>query len=176
MSNDNGNKSNWEPHGGRLVNRMVSAEEAADWAGRAGELPHLKLDFRQLSDLYLLGEGAFSPLEGFQNRDEVQSVLRDFRLGSGLVWSIPVVLLVGDEAKDWKPGADVLLYDSSADPVGVLHLEEKFPLPKAEYAEQVFRTKEEKHPGVAWLYGSGDTALGGKVSLFPGWRPHSHEG
>ena len=170
------NGSNGEPHGGRLVNRMVSEEEAAGWAGRAAELPRLKLDFRQLTDLYLLGEGAFSPLEGFQNQKEVQSVLRDCRLCSGLVWSIPVVLLTGEESKDWKPGTDVLLLDSGENPVGVLHLEDNFPLPKAEYAEQVFRTKEEKHPGVAWLYGSGDTALGGKVSVFPGWRPHTYEG
>ena len=165
------------PHGGRLVNRVVTAEEAAEWKRRAAELPQLPLDFRQLTDLYLLGEGAFSPLEGFQGRDEVWSVAREFRLRSKLLWSIPLVLLAGDEAQGWKEGAPVLLLNpEDSNPVGVLHLEEKFRLEKPEFAELIFRTKENKHPGVAWLYGAGETALAGQVSVFPDWRPFAYNG
>ncbi|MGH9786775.1 MAG: hypothetical protein ACRD88_21615, partial [Terriglobia bacterium] len=156
---------------------MISAAEAAAWKHRAAELPHLSLDFRQLTDLYLLGEGAFSPLEGFQNQDEVRSVARDFRLRSNLLWSIPLLLLVRDGAQGWKTGAPViLLHPEDSSPVGVLHLEEAFRLEKPEFAELIFRTKEDKHPGVAWLYGAGETALAGKVSVFPGWRPFAYDG
>ncbi|MBI4441824.1 MAG: sulfate adenylyltransferase [Acidobacteria bacterium] len=168
--------SETKPHGGKLVNRLISAEEAASWVARAAELPQLRLDFRQWSDLYLIGEGAFSPIEGFQGSDEVSSVARDFRLRSGLLWSIPILLLAGDEAKQWKEGAAILLLDPQSAPVGVLHLEEIFRVAKSQLAEQVFRTTEEKHPGVAWLYGAGDTALAGKVSVFPGWKPHPYNG
>ncbi len=166
-----------EPHGDRLVNRVVSSEEAAEWKGRAGELPSLNLDYRQLTDLYLLGEGAFSPLEGFQGRDEVWSVARDFRLRSKLLWSIPLVLLADEKAQNWKQGSPVLLRDpEDSAPVGVLDLEEKFMLEKPEFAELIFRTHDDKHPGVAWLYGAGDTALAGTVNVFPGWRPFAYDG
>ena len=165
------------PHGGRLVNRLLTADEATEWKSRAAELPQLRLDFRQLTDLYLLGEGAFSPLEGFQGREEVWSVAREFRLRSKLLWSIPLLLLAGEEARAWKEGASVLLLGpDDSKPVGVLHLDEKFRLEKPEYAELIFRTKEDKHPGVAWLYSAGDTALAGKVSVFPGWRPFAYDG
>ena len=165
------------PHGERLVNRVISAEAAAEWTSRAAELPRLRLDFRQLTDLYLLGEGAFSPLEGFQGSEETASVARDFRLRSKLLWSIPLLLLAGEEATGWKEGAPILLLDPDGGrPVGVLHLEEKFRPNKPELAERVFRTKEEQHPGVAWLFGAGETALAGKVSVFPGWRPFSYDG
>ena len=176
MDNHGETNSVITPHGGRLVSRMLSAEEAVDWKRRAAELPQLSLDFRQLTDLYLLGEGAFSPIQGFQDAEEVWSVARDCRLRSKLVWSIPLVLLVGEEAKDFKVGTPVLLLDSQRQPVGVLHLEEKFPLSKPEYAEHIFRTKDEKHPGVAWLYGAGNTALAGPVDVFPGWRPFTENG
>ncbi len=165
-----------QPHGGRLVNRVLSAEEAAEWRSRAAEMPRLKLDFRQLTDLYLIAEGAFSPIEGFQGFEEVWSVAKQYRLCSGLVWSIPLILLVGEEAKDWREGTDVLLLDVESLPVGVLHLEEKFHLAKEPYAERIFRTTDEKHPGVSWLYGAGDTGLAGPVGVFPGWRPHAHNG
>ena len=165
-----------KPHGGHLVHRVISAEQAAEWKSRAAELPQLQLDFRQLTDLYLLGEGAFSPLEGFQDSEEVWSVAREFRLRSKLLWSIPLILLAGDEARDWKKGAPVLLTDLDSQPVGVLHLEEKFRLEKPEFAELIFRTKDEKHPGVGWLYSAGDTALAGQVDVFPGWRPYAFNG
>jgi ATP sulfurylase len=164
------------PHGGVLINRVISSQEAAEWKARARELPQLRLDFRQVTDLFLLGAGAFSPIEGFQGSKEVWSVARDFRLSSGLLWSIPLLLLAGEEAQGWKEGAPVLLLDEGSRPVGVLHLEEKFRFSKPEYAELIFRTREDKHPGVGWLYGAGDVALAGKVSVFPGWRPHSYDG
>ena len=165
-----------QPHGGRLVNRGISAEETEEWKIRARGIPRLRLDFRQLTDLYLLGEGAFSPIEGFQDSEEVWGVARDFRLRSQLLWSIPLLLLANGDTKGWKEGSPVLLLDANDQPVGVLHLEEKFRLEKPGFAERIFRTKDEKHPGVAWLYGAGDTALAGKVSVFPGWRPHAYEG
>ena len=165
-----------QPHGGKLVSRMISSQQAGEWKARTQELPQLRLDFRQVTDLFLLGAGAFSPIEGFQGSKEVWSVARDFRLNSGLLWSIPLLLLAGEEAQGWKEGSPVLLLDEESRPVGVLHLEEKFGLTKPEYAELIFRTRDDKHPGVGWLYGAGDVALAGKVSVFPGWRPHAYDG
>ena len=97
------------PHGGQLVCRVVSAEEASAWKSRAAELPQLRLDFRQLTDLYLLGEGAFSPLEGFQDREEVWSVAREFRLRNGLLWSIPRTCVPLSSMRASGPCAQVLL-------------------------------------------------------------------
>ena len=42
------------PHGGRLVNRLASAGEAAEWQGRLGGLPSVRLNNRQVSDLEMI--------------------------------------------------------------------------------------------------------------------------
>jgi len=63
------------PHGGRLITRKVSGDEAAALAERARSLPKLQLSARTLSDLELLAVGAFSPLEGFMTRDQYRSVV-----------------------------------------------------------------------------------------------------
>ncbi len=50
--------------------------------------------------------------------------------------------------------------------VGILHLEEKYKIDKEKEAKQVFRTTDDKHPGIAYLYSKGAVALGGKVTVF----------
>ncbi len=53
------------PHGGSLVDRIVSEEENAELASELPRLPALTLDTRELADLELIATGAASPLEGF---------------------------------------------------------------------------------------------------------------
>ncbi|CAL1207034.1 unnamed protein product [Candida parapsilosis] len=63
------------------------------------KLPHLTLTPRQLCDLELILNGGFSPLTGFLNEDDYNSVVEDLRLtsvkndqGKGLIWPIPITL------------------------------------------------------------------------------------
>jgi sulfate adenylyltransferase len=46
-----------------------------------------------------------------------------------------------------------------------MHVREKFGYDKQAEAEKVYRTDEEKHPGVAALYAQGDVLLGGPVRV-----------
>ena len=52
-------------HGGKLVDRLVKADEAADLLLRAKELPRIQLDARTGADAELIATGALSPLDGF---------------------------------------------------------------------------------------------------------------
>jgi sulfate adenylyltransferase len=59
-------------------------------------------------ELEKLGLGAFVPLQGFMNEDEVRSVADDLRLPNGEVFTIRVVLdISADDAQRIK-GAPVL--------------------------------------------------------------------
>ena len=57
------------------------------------------------------------------------------------------------------------MLNESGTPLGVLHLREKFSYDKQREAQQVYRTTEEAHPGVAAVYAQGDTLLGGEVTV-----------
>jgi sulfate adenylyltransferase len=97
------------PHGGRLINRLVDGAEAEELHRRAQHLPALRLTTRQLSDLELIANGAFSPLEGFMRQADYERVVDEMRLANGLPWSIPVTLAVApDEAP--AAGAEVALH------------------------------------------------------------------
>ena len=152
------------PHGGRLIDRTISSLQADDLRHRARELPMVRFSARQVSDLRLIANGAFSPLEGFMERTDYERVIADMHLANGLPWTIPVTLAVArDEAP--REGAAVALRDASGALLGIMEVREVYPYDRAWEAREVYRTEEEEHPGVRAVYAQGDTLLGGPVTV-----------
>jgi len=130
------------PHGGELVDRTGPRPDGLD------ALETLVLTPRELSDLDMLACGALSPLEGFMNRADYESVVDDMHLTSGLPWALPVCLAV-DQAPQ---GDTVELADEEGRAFAVLEVEEVFEYDRSREAERCFRTTDDAHPGVARLY------------------------
>src|SRR3989338_11333965 len=107
-------------HGGTLVNRIVDGKEREALLATASKRPALELDAWGLSDVEMLAIGGFSPLEGFLNRKDYESVVRERQLANGLVWTIPVTLAVSAEQAKGLSG-DVAL-TSNGTVVALLHL------------------------------------------------------
>ena len=155
------------PHGGSLINREVSGDEAKELEQQAGSLPALRLSARALSDLELIGIGGMSPLEGFMTSDVYKGVVDKMRLSGGLAWSLPVTLsATTEEAAAFSEGSKVALADEAGQLLAVLDLQEKFSYDKKVEAEQVYKTADDAHPGVAAMYAQGDVLLGGPVKIF----------
>ncbi|MDH5405310.1 MAG: sulfate adenylyltransferase, partial [Candidatus Aminicenantes bacterium] len=112
-----------KPHGGRLINRIVTGSEKKQLEERAHSMPRLVLNQRELCDLEMIATGAMSPLEGFMSREDYLSVLDLKRLAKGLPWTIPITLAVkSGVGKEYKEGSPVALYDDESHFLGVLHL------------------------------------------------------
>ena len=155
-----------QPHGGRLVERILKGEQKKKILDRAAALPSVKLDAESVSDVENIATGVFSPLEGFMGKEDFRHVLKQMRLASDLPWTIPIVLDVGkEEADQLKVGGLVLLRNEKDEPAAVLHLEEKYAYDKEEMAEKVFQTTDAAHPGVAKVKNMKDVLLAGKIDL-----------
>jgi sulfate adenylyltransferase len=154
-------------HGGRLIDLLVISAEAAALRERAPSLPAITLDSRTLSDLELLANGGFSPLEGFMTRADYTATVNHMKLANGLPWPMPITLAVDDDtASSTNEGDEVALMDGEGRILAVLTVEEKFGYDKKAEATNVYRTDDEAHPGVAALYAQGETLLGGPVKAF----------
>jgi sulfate adenylyltransferase len=154
------------PHGGKLVNRYVSGDAAGALRERAQGLTKIHLADRRLSDLEMIGCGAFSPLEGFMNRADYDNVVVNKRLANGLPWTIPITLAVtSDEAESLRNNDEVALVDKFENILAVMQLEEIYKYDVEREARLVYRTTDEAHPGVRNLYRRGDVHLGGKIQV-----------
>ena len=158
------------PHGGTLINRTAATPQAeAELREAAKGLRSLTLTGRELNDLAMIANGAMSPLTGFMTRADYDPVVTTMRLANGLPWSIPVVLGVNrDEAP--TPGSRAALYDGDGNLRGIIDVEDVYEYDKAREAQNVYRTEEDKHPGVAALYARKDVLVGGPVHVLPTQR------
>jgi sulfate adenylyltransferase len=154
------------PHGGKLINAFVSGDAADTLRERAQGMTKIHLADRRLSDLEMIGCGAFSPLDGFMNRADYDNVVVNKRLSNGLPWTIPITLAVtSDEAQDLSIDSEVALVDKYENILAVLQLEEIYKYDREREARLVYRTTDEAHPGVKNLYHRGDIHLGGKIQV-----------
>ena len=166
-------------HGGRLINRELAGVERETLLESAPAMPRITLRSREVSDLEMIANGAFSPLEGFMCEDDYVAVRGNMHLASGLPWTIPVTLSTSEEFADTlNEGSDVALFAGEDHLLGVLHLRQKFRYDKQREAERVYLTADTAHPGVAALYEQGEWLLGGPINLlnrpknppFPNYR------
>jgi len=154
------------PHGGVLIDRMLRGAERAAALERAARAQSIALNPVNISDLELLAVGALSPLTGFMGERDYHAVVEDMRLTTGLVWSIPITLPVTRARADTlNIGEEIALTEPDGHLLAVMTLAEKFEYAKTREAQNVYRTTDDKHPGVARLYQQGEIYLAGDVSV-----------
>lgn len=149
-----------QPHGGVLIQAY---EPNTDITTINKEIV---LDATSLSDLELIGIGAYSPIAGFLTQADYESVVDNMRLASGLVWSIPITLpiteevtaaglSIGDQAK--------LTYEGEV--YGIIEVSDIYTPNKEKEALQVYGTDDLAHPGVKKLHERPAIYVGGKITL-----------
>jgi len=154
-----------EAHGGKLKNLYLSAADAETEKQKAREYPSWDLTARQLCDVELLLNGAFSPLEGFLGQADYESVVSEMRLANGVLWPMPVTLDVSEAfAATIKPGASIALRDFEGVLVATLEVSDIWTPDKQAEALGVFGTTDLKHPAVDYLlHRSNPMYVGGKL-------------
>ncbi len=153
-------------HGGTLINRIADPAERDSLQAQAAQMPQVPLSERSFSDLEMIAIGGFSPLTGFMGQADYESVVHTMHLSNGTAWSLPVTLpVVQADANRLELGQQVALTLPSGRIVGIMELTETFSYDKEKEAELVYRTKEEKHPGVKVIYDQGPIYLAGPVTL-----------
>lgn len=154
------------PHGGHLVNRLVTGDRRDALLDKARSLPTIQLDERAQSDVEMIAVGAFSPLRGFLGAADYRAVVEHMRLANGLPWSIPVTLQVSRaQAGTLKEGTEVALVDERNTVLAILALADRYLPNRAEEVQKVYGTSETAHPGVAAVLDGGDAYLGGEIQV-----------
>jgi sulfate adenylyltransferase len=154
-----------EPHGGVLKELYLPEHQADEEKIRAAEYLSWDLSARQLCDLDLLLNGAFSPLEGFLEKADYDNVCDEMRLKSGVIWPMPVTLDVSEAFADKVSSGDTIaLRDAEGVLIATMDVSDIWRADKTSEAKRVFDTCDETHPAVNYLmHQAGPVYLGGKV-------------
>lgn len=140
-------------HGGELKDLNASPLRAKKLSKELQEYTSITLSQRQECDLELLMNGGFSPLTGFMNESDYESVLNNMRLTSGEIWPIPVTLDVTRKmAEELKKGDKVALRTEEGVPLAVLTVDDIWKPDKSAEAKKVYGADDEAHPAVHYLH------------------------
>lgn len=158
------------PHGSdRLLKPLLVSAAAMDAERqKASALPSVLMTSRETCDLIMLGIGAFTPLRGFMGKGDWKRVCERYQTSDGVFWPVPITLSTSrDIAEGIRPGDELALVDEeSGDLMGAMTVEEKYAIDKGYECQQVFRTTDPAHPGVAKVLAQGEVNLGGPVKVF----------
>ena len=140
------------PYGGELRELYLIDSLAAAVKAQSRDWPSWDLSARQMCDIELLLNGAFSPLGGFMTRRDYDPVVRDMRLADGTLWPIPITLDVTQAFADrLSEGLQIALRDPTGVLIAVLEVKDIWTPDRQLEATSVFGTNDLTHPGVNHL-------------------------
>lgn len=154
-----------EAHGKNLVNRTCTPQEREERLKAACQMPVLDLTSSEVSDIYMIGTGAYSPLKGFMDSADYQGVVEGMCLKNGVLWPIPVTLAVTEEeANNIKPEDEIALRDpASGELVATITVSDLYRYDKEKEALATFGTLDTAHPGVKKLFEQKAFYVGGEI-------------
>lgn len=127
-------------------------------------LKKLKVSNSYIQDAINIANGVYAPLVGFLREKDYYSVLNNMRLANGQVWSMPIIIDIGeDDYLKLKNEKKVVLIDADDRAGAVLDNIEIYGYDKNELALKVYGTRDKNHPGVAEAMARGEYLVGGDV-------------
>ena len=151
------------PYGGELKNLIIKDKNLKnDLISQATY--EFECSERNACDVELLMVGAFSPLEGFMDENNYNSVIKNNRNTNGLLFGLPIVFDSNNE--DVKAGETILL-TYKKQKIAVLEVSSKWEPDKSLEAELCYGTNSLDHPAVKMIFNErGRFYIGGRVYGF----------
>ena len=148
------------------VNTLIAPdEELPDLIKQSNELISIHQLDRQLCDIELLINGGFSPLDGFLNKKDYESVLTTARLTNGKLWPIPITLDVSDSILSKIDNKEkIALKDKEGFTIAIPRITDIWQPNLLKEAKLVYDTNHLSHPAVNYLLNVGfKNYIGGVV-------------
>lgn len=149
----------------RINNLIVETNQCDSLKKEANYLLSWQLSDRQLCDLELLLNGGFTPLTGFMNKTDYNSVLEEMRLKDGSIWPMPITLDITEEfEKKIKDKKRITLRDKEGFALAVMNIDDIWKPDLEMEGELVYGTNDRNHPALDYLHNIGNKIyIGGKL-------------
>ena len=160
------------PHGAEDLKPLFvyDAAENERLQHEARALPSIVVSSAAAANAVMMGGGYFTPLVGYMSKADAISVGDTMTMSNGLFWPVPVLNLVKDTGSV-KPGDRIALKDPNVEGNPILAVMDVAAVETftdgelKRLSEQVFRTTDVEHPGVATFLAQGNVALSGPIKV-----------
>jgi sulfate adenylyltransferase len=160
-----------KPHGSEELNPLFvyDTEKRHALIAEAEGLPSILLNSAAAANAVMMGGGYFNPLTGYMNLTDSLSIAEKMHTVDGLFWPVPVVNLTKETGVE--AGSRIALRDPNVEGNPVLAVMDVEAVEEVSgeqitgMAEQIFRTLDENHPGVATFTSLGNTLLSGPIQV-----------
>ncbi len=131
---------------------------------KANDLPSVQVSARSMSDLELLGSGAFWHLDRFMRKADNARVLEEMRLADGRLFPIPINLPL-TEKEAVHIGREIALRSPKNELIASMLIEEVFQWDPRIEAREVCGTTDSRHPLVAEMASWGSFYISGPLKV-----------
>jgi pyruvate kinase len=148
------------PHGGKLVQGEyleISDEELST-------LPSIVVDENTLTDCDQITSGVYSPLKGFLDKEQLESVLFESKVEGNIAWTLPILLQIKSLNPEFKNEDRIALKDVNGNAYYIIKAPKIFKYDLEKLCKNWFNTNSYDHPGVAKCMSSGEYFIGGEVA------------
>ena len=151
-------------HGKKLVNRVLEGAEKMRALEESKALVKIEIAPWEIWDLFLIAVGGYSPIEGFVDSDNYKSIIKSMELKDGTLFSVPIVLSTDEQtASKLKNQRKAAIVGDQNNSLAIIEVTDIFDRRKKEEAINVFKTTDEKHPGVERIYKGGNKCVAGPI-------------
>ncbi len=151
------------PYGGELKNLIIKDKNLKnDLISKATY--EFECSERNACDVELLMVGAFSPLDGFMDENNYNSVIKNNRDKNGLLFGLPIVF---DSNNEKVKAGETILLTYKKQKIAVLEVSSKWEPDKSLEAKLCYGTNSLDHPAVKMIFNErGRFYIGGRVYGF----------
>ena len=151
------------PYGGELKNLIIKDKNLKNELISKATF-EFECSERNACDVELLMVGAFSPLEGFMDENNYNSVIKNNRNTNGLLFGLPIVF---DSNNEKVKAGETILLTYKKQKIAVLEVSSKWEPDKSLEAELCYGTNSLDHPAVKMIFNErGRFYIGGRVYGF----------
>ncbi len=143
-------------------------DERAEKLKEAEHLRRIPLTSREVSDVIMIGIGAFTPLTGFMGKEDWKSSCTSlWNATHECLWPIPITLSISKNlASSIIKNEKVALFDVENKLIlGTMIIRESYEYDKEFECNRVFKTVDLTHPGVAKVMAQEPINVAGEVEL-----------
>jgi len=134
-----------EPHGGELIN----CQRPTPGKDELASLQRINVSEKALMDCEQIALGTFSPIRGFMDRENLESVLDRHRLADNIVWTMPILLPIKTKnPANLRTTETIVLTDSEGTPSALIEDAHAYQMDLEDLAERWYGTRSPDHPGV----------------------------